>query len=291
MASRPKAPAPKQPARLSPEQMRRGIKLLQRRIAELQSFDPEGVTDQFNIPQLTELKNSIESSLIDVFGCESLDYDRYNGASWFNTGAISMSGNRISIHKVREEIHESKDRSLAILNSAVKMLNEKLDDDDHRNTVSEETVQNAPAYARKAFIIHGHDTGCLTQVELFLSKIAFDYVVLNQQPNSGRTVIEKIEAHSDVGFAIVLLTPDDQCQQGTQVEMRARQNVLWEYGYFVGRLGRARVCVLKRDNVKIPSDLEGIGWTGLDAADGWKIELARELKGAGYSIDMNKVVG
>ncbi len=89
----------------------------------------------------------------------------------------------------------------------------------------------------------------------------------------------------------MLLTPDDKCEIDGQLEERARQNVVWEYGYFVGRLSRKHVCVLKRENVKIPSDLEGIGSIGFDSSDQWQIGLAKELKSVGYDIDMNKVIG
>ena len=171
------------------------------------------------------------------------------------------------------------------------MLKEKLKDHEEASLGGPTIPAAAATYARKAFIVHGHDISCRDAVELFLNKLKFDYVILNQHANEGRTIIEKIEAHSEVGFAIVLLTPDDKCEIDGQLEERARQNVVWEYGYFVGRLSRRRVCVLKRENVKIPSDLEGIGWIGFDSSDQWQIGLAKELKSVGYDIDMNKVIG
>jgi predicted nucleotide-binding protein len=106
-------------------------------------------------------------------------------------------------------------------------------------------------------------------------------------------VIEKIEEHSDVGFAVVLLTPDDEGNlKGTTPKARARQNVLLELGYFLGKLTRRRVCVLIKEEVEIPSD-----WAGVineaydDLSPAWKMMLVRELKDAGYDIDANKVLG
>lgn len=100
-----------------------------------------------------------------------------------------------------------------------------------------------------------------------------------------------MEANSDVGFAVVLLTPDDEgCKKGETPEPRARQNVLLELGYFIGKLGRDRVCAFQRGKVNIPSDFAGVVWTVMDESNGWKQELARELSAAGYTIDWNTVM-
>ncbi len=106
----------------------------------------------------------------------------------------------------------------------------------------------------------------------------------------GRTIIEKIEAHGDVGFAVVLLTPDDEgCPKGGKPEPRARQNVLLELGYFIGRLGRSRVCALKRGEVEIPSDFGGVVYETYDESDRWKMALGRELQAAGFEVDWNRI--
>lgn len=102
---------------------------------------------------------------------------------------------------------------------------------------------------------------------------------------------EKVVAHGDVGFAVVLLTPDDEgCVKGGVPEPRARQNVLLELGYFIGRLGRDKVCALKRGSLEIPSDFAGVVWESMDNGSGWKQSLARELDAAGHEIDWNKVM-
>ena len=99
-----------------------------------------------------------------------------------------------------------------------------------------------------------------------------------------------MEAHGDVGFAVVLLTPDDEGRKkGDTLKPRVRQNVLLELGYFVGRLGCGRVCVLRRGEVEVPSDFGGILYTQFDDGEGWKSKLAQELKAAGYAIDWEKV--
>ena len=97
--------------------------------------------------------------------------------------------------------------------------------------------------------------------------------------------------NSDVGFAIVLLTPDDVGRALLEVieKPRARQNVILELGFFIGKLGRERVCALKTAELEIPSDFGGVVYTEMDKHEAWKMNLAKELKAAGYYIDMNKM--
>lgn len=146
--------------------------------------------------------------------------------------------------------------------------------------------------SKNVFIVHGHDGEARESVARFLTNIGFIPIILHEQANRGRTVIEKVEANSDVSFAIVLLTPDDEgrAKDVGQLEPRVRQNVLLELGYFIGRLGREHVCALKRGIVEIPSDFAGVVWETMDAGNGWKQSLGRELEAAGHDIDWNNVM-
>lgn len=147
--------------------------------------------------------------------------------------------------------------------------------------------RSGPA-ARKVFIVHGHDEGARESVARFLEQLQFDPIILHEQANQGRTIIEKIEAHGDVGFAVILLTPDDVgSAKEADLQQRARQNVILELGYFVGRLGRARVCALKRGDIEVPSDFGGVVYEPFDAGGAWKQALCRELQAAGFDIDWN----
>ena len=148
-------------------------------------------------------------------------------------------------------------------------------------------IRSGPA-ARKVFIVHGHDEGARESVARFLDQLNFDPIILHEQASQGRTIIEKIEAHGDVGFAIILLTPDDMggVKDGA-LQPRARQNVLLELGYFLGRLGRSRVCVLQRGDIEVPSDFGGIVYEPFDTGGAWKQALSRELQAAGFDIDWN----
>ncbi len=144
----------------------------------------------------------------------------------------------------------------------------------------------------KVFVVHGHDGELREQVARLLEKLDLEPVVLCEKPNEGQTIIEKFEKNSEVGFAVVLLTPDDQgkAKGSKSLLPRARQNVILELGFFVGLLGRSRVVPLYVEGVEIPSDYHGVVYTPVDNRGAWKIELAKELKAAGYDIDMNKLV-
>ena len=125
-------------------------------------------------------------------------------------------------------------------------------------------------------------------VARYLERLGLETVILHEKANEGRTVIEKIEAHSDVGFAVVLLTPDDiggLKREGVQAQPRARQNVILELGYFLAKLKRSRVCALYVPGVEIPSDYPVL-YIELDGKGGWRTLLAQELSNARMPINL-----
>jgi predicted nucleotide-binding protein len=192
--------------------------------------------------------------------------------------------------EARKYIAEGKIRSLALLRQAVRSLEEQITDEEK---LGEPTpiVARQGASSRKVFIVHGHLEGPREAVARFLHTIGFEPIILHEQANQGRTVIEKVVDHGDVGFAVVLLTPDDEGRvAGGEVKPRARQNVILELGYFIGYLGRDKVCALKRGDVEIPSDFHGVVYETFDDAGAWKQALARELQAAGHEIDWNAVM-
>jgi predicted nucleotide-binding protein len=146
--------------------------------------------------------------------------------------------------------------------------------------------------SNRVFIVHGHDGEARESVARFLAYIGLEPVILHEQANRGRTIIEKVEVYSDVGFAVVLLTPDDEGRSrgADTLESRARQNVLLELGYFLARLGRENVCTFKRGDLEIPSDFAGVVWSVMDDGGAWKQKLAKELTAADYQIDWNLVM-
>lgn len=146
---------------------------------------------------------------------------------------------------------------------------------------------------RTVFIVHGHDFVVKTEVENLLRRVGLNPIVLDEQANRGQTVIEKFEAHGGCDFAVVLLTPDD-CggpanSEPSTYRPRARQNVLLELGFFMGKLGRHKVSALYKGNVEIPSDYSGVAWIDYDAGGRWMYRLGRELREAGLPADANKI--
>ena len=155
--------------------------------------------------------------------------------------------------------------------------------------------------SKRIFIVHGHDEGTKQTVARFLEKLDLEVVILHEQADKGKTIIEKLEANSsdvDIGYAIVLLTPDDlgsavskgdKTKPRLLLKQRARQNVIFELGYFIAKLGRERVRALYIDGVELPSDYQGVLYTKFDSTGAWKFDLAREIKAAGIELDLNKL--
>lgn len=144
----------------------------------------------------------------------------------------------------------------------------------------------------KVFVVHGHDEAARESIARYLEQLGLKPIILHEQPNSGRTIIEKLEKHGEVYFAVVLLTPDDvgaSKKSEKDLKPRARQNVILELGYFIGKLGRHAVCALHKD-VELPSDFDGVVYVSLDSGGAWKLLLGRELKAAGFKVDLNSIM-
>jgi predicted nucleotide-binding protein len=146
---------------------------------------------------------------------------------------------------------------------------------------------------KQVFVIHGRDEGLRAQVARLLERLGLDAIILQEQVDRSRTVIEKFEAHAlQVGFAVALLTPDDYGKGPDEEEWpeapnRARQNVILELGYFMGAVGRGNVAALYQEGTELPSDIHGVLYIPLDA--NWELRLAKEIKAAGLPVDLNDV--
>lgn len=143
----------------------------------------------------------------------------------------------------------------------------------------------------KVFVVHGRNEVMRETTARFLEKLLLEPIILHEKPNQGRTIIEKFTDYADVGFAVILLTGDDRGGLADlpydKQQLRARQNVILELGYFLGRLDRQKVCALYEEGVEVPSDYDGVLFLKLDQRGAWKFELAREIKAAGIYVDMN----
>lgn len=149
----------------------------------------------------------------------------------------------------------------------------------------------AHASNSKVFVVHGHHDALRESVARFLERAKLEPIILAEQANGGHTIIEKLEANSDVAYSVVLLTADDVGGKSeSELKPRARQNVVFELGYFVGLLARSRVCALVEEGVEIFSDISGVTYIPVDREGAWKARLAKELSGAGLAIDLTALI-
>jgi predicted nucleotide-binding protein len=218
------------------------------------------------------------------------EFDSHPGVAFISLGETSVA----------EKVADSVDDLRRYINT-LRSLHERLEfvptlvD----RTPAQGNVENETATDVAIFVVHGHDARVKEQVVRQL-EAAGDYPVkvLHEQANQGLTLIEKFEQHASLSsFAVVLLTPDDvgaAVRFGNSIEpdnlnRRARQNVIFELGYFVGAFGRARVAVLYDEGVELPSDYQGIVYISL-SDETWRYRLLKELKAAGLDYDLNKLL-
>ena len=149
-----------------------------------------------------------------------------------------------------------------------------------------------PMDKSKVFIVHGHDDAAKSEAARFVENLGFKAIILHEQASLGDTIIEKIEKNSNVGFAIVLYTPcDEGAPKGKKdhLKPRARQNVVFEHGYLMAKIGRKNVCPLVKGDLETPTDISGIVYTPMDEGDGWKLAVADEMEACGYKVDRSKI--
>lgn len=211
----------------------------------------------------------------------SKEYSAFYGA------AFSMNPTFADrIEYVHRDIKSSLDRLRSILRR-IELF------DEPESAANQETESASPIDSSRVFVVHGHDKSLKQSVARLVEHLELEPIILHEQSNEGRTIIEKFEQYADVSFAIVLLTPDDVGRSTRSAKNeespRARQNVIFELGYFIGKLGRKRVCALYVEGVELPSDMSGVIYIKHDESDSWKYKLAREMKSAELAVDLNKI--
>jgi predicted nucleotide-binding protein len=163
------------------------------------------------------------------------------------------------------------------------------DNSSHIFTAPLDTQSPVVRNKRKVFVVHGRDNEAKQEVARFITDVGLEPIILHEQASAGMTIIEKIERYSnDADFAIVLYTP---CDHGRGVHEskfaprnRARQNVVFEHGYLMAKLGRENVCALVKGDIETPNDISGVVYVQIDGYGGWKSEVAKELKACGYVV-------
>lgn len=223
--------------------------------------------------QFKSWKNRTERYLYNNYGEGSIELKQFNSIRFSLTAFTSYT---------------EKYRFVEACHNGLKVALEMLNDLKRSSEVSD--LDNIHSYDHKnVFIIHGHDGELKESVARTLEKFSINPIILSEQENSGQTIIEKFENSSDVGCAIALFTADDKGKGKNQSKYkdRARQNVVFETGYFMGKIGRERLIIIADRGIEIPSDLQGVLWTD---STNWKFDLAKQLKTIGYDIDLNKLM-
>lgn len=168
-----------------------------------------------------------------------------------------------------------------------KVLHLTLGFDEMKRLVATSVAQQQETRSKSVFLVHGHDSETKDEVAEFVTELGLNPIILHEEPTLGQTIIEKFERHAQVRYAIIILTADDVCaEKGSpdKLRPRARQNVLFEFGYFIGALGRDRVCALVKEGVEVPSDYSGVLYIPFGRHEKWKPSLKNELMSSGFCV-------
>ena len=236
-------------------------------------------------------------------GAKFLDTERY-GPHAFNTWRKSVIA-RLEAHYPQSDALQSV-RLIPRACQATRASGRGLQPGDRQNvarmmkllqsvteTSSKPSRSTAKKENRRVFVVHGRHNELKVSVARFLEKLGLEPIILHEQPDRGMTIIDKFQQSADVGFAVVLLTADDRGGLASttpeKYTLRARQNVILELGYFMGRLRPDQIVAIYQDGVELPSDYQGKLFVPFDDEGAWRLHLAREIRASGISIDMNRI--
>ncbi len=201
----------------------------------------------------------------------------YSSSGWA-IGRIFISNLKLDdkIAKLHKDIEEKLNK-LNSIKMSLGVLESK----------TEETTESAK---NKVFFVHGTDCGTKIEVLDFIRNIGLEPIILKELAAAGKTLIDEVQERSDVKYTIALLTPDNVGGvYSEELQFRASQNVILEVGFFVGKFGRKNVSTLHHEDIELPADYHGYEYIKIDETDDWKSTLAKELKNAGFNIDLNKI--
>lgn len=207
----------------------------------------------------------------------------------FNFKGARVGGQDYSDKRYRS-FENARNSFLAILDTAIAEIKvkEELEQfiskkEDGTSQIAIKEIQND-----RIFLVHGHDRELLLEVDRFIKKLSLSPVILSEADDDGQTIIEKFERETqDTKFAIILSSPDDYgysvIDGKDKIKYRARQNVIFEMGYFVGKLGRERTLTILKGELELPNDIQGVIYKK-DTED-WQPYLAKKLSKLGYNVN------
>ena len=263
------------------ERIEKGLELKQRRVETRETF--EALSNDY------KKWNSFNSELLKrVFTTDEMakEYDLW--------GAVAISMREPSLGEKIADVYKDIDKKIHRLDSIIERLELIPLSVAVQTPVPTQESSSAQLRNKKVFVVHGRDEIAKTNLEVFLREVGLEPVVLHRQADEGMTIIEKFEKHSDVGYAFILLTPDEVAYLASEEskpdaernkELRARPNVIFEFGYFVGKLGRSRVCCLYTGDVSLPSDVSGMIYKRYEKSiEEIAYSVTKDLKVSGYAI-------
>jgi predicted nucleotide-binding protein len=243
-----------------------------------------GQTTDF--PEFQAWLADVKIALSRFYGQESEEYARFKSI-WFTTGSFYPG-------QPKAEIVEAFDSGIE---QARLFLNSRIEDWSLAAVPAPKTRDQLIVNRKDVFVVHGHNHGMKETVARLLSKLGLNPIILHEQADEGNTIIEKFEKHANVSFAVAVFSGDDLAvakrdtsatkRVEESLRVRARQNVVLEFGYFLGALGRRNVVAVVEEGVETPSDYSGVLYIPFDANDGWRLRLVKELKAAGLDVDAN----
>jgi predicted nucleotide-binding protein len=255
-----------------------------KRLQKLLDQMPEIRSSGRNSAAVSTWLRNVKIVLSEWYGQNSLVFTEFDGI-WFSPG-IMYEGQ--PDHEFADAFNSGLDQAKGFLESRINDLRERVE---HENPSFSSSLFTPDPDCRRVFVVHGHDHGKMETVARFLGKLDLEPIILHEQADQGKTLIEKFVTHAaDVRCAVVILTADDIASPKTnpqQKELRARQNVILELGFFVGKLGRERTFALVEKDVALPSDIHGVVYIPLDDGE-WRLRLVKELKAAGLPVDANR---
>lgn len=258
---------------------------------ELDKTDLQEIKEDIVIPYLEKKGFQFDGYFLDVKDIIRVVIKESNNTSKYcSEHANNNLSSNIIMYISPKDIVEDDNYTKDITKEVFKDSQNKIQTEGH--TVKSIT-KSREKDKTKVFIVHGHDDLAKSEVARFVEKLNLTAIILHEQASSGKTIIEKIEEFSNVGFGIVLYTP---CDVGAtkdnkdKLQHRARQNVVFEHGFLIGKIGRNNVCALVKDQIETPNDISGVVYIPMDYHKAWQIAIAKELRNSGYDIDMNLVV-
>lgn len=253
---------------------------LKKIIEDAEGLIKKGVTS--SDPEFEAWEMRVKRFISSKYGEHSMEMKKFDDTPFF-MGVWSLDTPDDVYHRdCVNSCRSGLNTTIAILKTYLEDLQEK-----------EETVQQPKAESHKdlskIFIVHGHDGELKQSVARIIDSQSIKPIILSEQANRGRTIIEKFEENSDVGCAICLFTADDigRAKSEEDDKTRARQNVVFEAGYFMGKLGRDHIVIIAESGIEMPSDLGGVVYTDKTS---WQIELLKELKAMGYKVSADKLL-